>query len=844
MGYQLGIHLGASETTVAVADAGWPSLVPIGASVTVPTVLHLGPGGSVGGGGLAAARLARTDPAQFAQRFVERLGDPTPILVGGVGYSASALVARYLSWLVEQVTAVRGGPPELAVVIAPGSWPGRRREALADALARVEADIPILARSTTDAFAALLDRSGRAMPGHHAGSFDLGTNWFEAAVYAAMPAGVLVTGGPVGLADTTTTMLDELLRTHVLAQAAATSQAAITPTTATSTPPAATPPAPGSTPSAPADGLLAACAAAREELIAEESTSIEVGAAESGTGTAISVPVTRAEYENLVRPMIEDSVRALARALRSVPAAPEDLSLVILRGPGARIPLVGRLLSESVGATTRCEIQAESDLALGAALLAAAENPTEPASSQTVVLGPAAYVTTPPPSIPPISRPPTISSPVDTPPGAVAAGGDAGTGAAIGAGIGASAPAPVTALTALADGGATASPLVARAGAGDGSRTVRPAGPAGPFGSTRKLIAAAAALIVFVAGSVTLGLVLADGDEEPAAITAADTGSLPKSTIDQHPQLPADQMRNAEEAADLSAEYATAPTTTAEPGANTVISTGSAEVAPITGTAYAMFREVQKGVTVQVSATDTDDGLAKLCSGQADIAGASFALSDPACKDKVVGFEIAHHLLPIVVPKANTWVKCLTVAQVGEIWKRDSTVTSWNQVDPAFPNVPVRLVGPGPQTVHAKVFLASMTGSSDNTRQYQEVELEEVAEDVEYVQGAIGFMDYANFLSAADEVRAIQIDSGFGCVEPNALTAGTGMYLPLCKPLYIYASKESLRKPGVAAFMRYYMENQRQVTDRAHFVARDDATIRDNLAIVNGMTAGVEAVRT
>ncbi|WP_285224230.1 hypothetical protein [Frankia sp. Mgl5] len=40
------------------------------------------------------------------------------------------------------------------------------------------------------------------------------------------------------------------------------------------------------------------------------------------------------------------------------------------------------------------------------------------------------------------------------------------------------------------------------------------------------------------------------------------------------------------------------------------------------------------------------------------------------------------------------------------------------------------------------------------------------------------------------------------------------------------------------------MENQKDVTFRAHFVARDDATVRDNTAIVHAMTSGVEPVRT
>ncbi|TCJ38606.1 hypothetical protein E0504_14095 [Parafrankia sp. BMG5.11] len=41
-GYQLGIDLGVSETTVAAIEAGWPAVVPIGGSASVPTIPHIG----------------------------------------------------------------------------------------------------------------------------------------------------------------------------------------------------------------------------------------------------------------------------------------------------------------------------------------------------------------------------------------------------------------------------------------------------------------------------------------------------------------------------------------------------------------------------------------------------------------------------------------------------------------------------------------------------------------------------------------------------------------------------------------------------------------------------------
>ena len=49
----------------------------------------------------------------------------------------------------------------------------------------------------------------------------------------------------------------------------------------------------------------------------------------------------------------------------------------------------------------------------------------------------------------------------------------------------------------------------------------------------------------------------------------------------------------------------------------------------------------------------------------------------------------------MVVNAENDWATCLTVEQLKAIWEPDSTVDNWQDLDPSFPDEPLRLYGPG-----------------------------------------------------------------------------------------------------------------------------------------------------
>jgi ABC-type phosphate transport system substrate-binding protein/actin-like ATPase involved in cell morphogenesis len=849
MGYQLGIDLGTATTIVALADGDWPQVLTVAGSPSTPTVLYFPdrtsqtsarPAATAGPAvfGRAAQRRALADPARAATGFVARVGDPAPILAAGAAYQPEGLLTRFLERLVAAVAESRGENPDRVVVAFPTSWNARRRELFTEALDRLDVDVPVSATPAAEALGAVLSRRATARtPGRAAdlvAIYDFGAGSCETAVLSVTDFGCDVVGSPNGLGLAGGADVDSLLLEHVLRQAF----------------PEGTPA--GLDRSDPATAaalarLRADVVAAKETLAADDETSVAV----TLPGVFTWVTLRRDDLERLVTPAVEDSVRALTRTIRSVPVTPDGLSAVLLCGGVSRMPLVERMVRAALPGARRFEQRPAEDVAIGAALLAASlAAQEEPAAGATALIAPDLLSQPPEPSSFPSVPPPGGGSSAPATTGGVLAAGptrrDDTAATALIAAAYASFPATTTggpgdagaagarAAAAVTAGDATAWPVPA---AGSGSAGGPPGGrpPAGGErgrdGSralrslrTRGGIAALVAAVLFIGGGTALGVMLTASGGGASAGPSLVPSLLPSVTAPAGASgTPAVTPRNLVKVAD------------------------SAEVAPISELAADDFRQHQPNVTVSDDITTTDDAFAKLCKGQVAIAGTSYELDpqfapDPSCKDQVVPFEIAHHTLPIVVNPQNTWLGCQNLTQLKKLWDAGSTVTNWNQLDPSFPNAPIDFVGPARDSVQAQMFDASVAGSAGQSRSYTVKDLAGVAQTVESDPDAIGFLDFPTYETAGSQLRGVLVDGGQGCQPPNAVTAGTGLYLPLCKPLYVYARKDALRDPATAAYLRYYLQNEQTIATMTHYVPRDQATVTDNVNQLGQLTQGVGPV--
>lgn len=267
--------------------------------------------------------------------------------------------------------------------------------------------------------------------------------------------------------------------------------------------------------------------------------------------------------------------------------------------------------------------------------------------------------------------------------------------------------------------------------------------------------------------------------------------------------------------------------------ATNVVADGSSTVAPLTEAAADLFRDADPSINVTVATSGTGGGFEKFCAGETDLSNASRAIKDEEaalCAEAGIEFTeiiVANDGLAVVVPVGNTFAQCLTVEQLNTIWGPDAEgkITSWNQVDPSFPDAELALFGPGTDSGTFDYFTAEINGEEGAIRtDYSPSEDDNVlVQGIAGAEGGLGFFGLSYVTENADLVRAVDVDGGAGCVGASEATVQDGTYTPLGRPLFVYVNNASyMEKAQVKTFVDFYMENQAEVASLATFIPLTD----------------------
>ncbi len=265
---------------------------------------------------------------------------------------------------------------------------------------------------------------------------------------------------------------------------------------------------------------------------------------------------------------------------------------------------------------------------------------------------------------------------------------------------------------------------------------------------------------------------------------------------------------------------------------------GSSTVAPLSEAAAERFQAENPNVRVTVGTSGTGGGFEKFCAGEIDISDASRRIEpdeQAACRRRGIAYEelqVANDGLAVVVNKENDWANCLTVDQLKKIWDRGSNVNNWNQVDPSFPNEPMKLFGAGTDSGTFDYFTEAINGEEGRSRtDYNATEDDNVTvQGVSGTKGGLGYFGLSYYEQNQDKLKVLEINGGNGCVAPNRSTVQSGRYKPLSRPLFIYPSDRALRRPEVKAFVDFYLENEAQIAEQALFVPLTQAQLRESQA--------------
>ena len=264
-----------------------------------------------------------------------------------------------------------------------------------------------------------------------------------------------------------------------------------------------------------------------------------------------------------------------------------------------------------------------------------------------------------------------------------------------------------------------------------------------------------------------------------------------------------------------------------------IVSDGSSTVGPITQAVAEEFNAEAENVEITVDISGTGGGFERFCQGETDIQNASRPIEDDeiaACSENGVEwyeFEVAYDGLTVVVNEANDFLTCLTVDQLRQLWQKDSPVTTWADLNPDFPAEDIALYGPGTDSGTFDFFVETILGEDGEIREDftpsedDNVLVEGVAGD----ENALGYFGYAYYAENEDTLNAVAIDAGDGnCVSPSPESVQDGSYAPLSRPLYVYVRADSLQRPEVQEFMRFYVENAGELAADVGFVAAPDAS--------------------
>ena len=152
---------------------------------------------------------------------------------------------------------------------------------------------------------------------------------------------------------------------------------------------------------------------------------------------------------------------------------------------------------------------------------------------------------------------------------------------------------------------------------------------------------------------------------------------------------------------------------------------GSSTVYPITEAVAEDFQKSKKNsIRVTVGISGTGGGFKKFCRGETDVSDASRPITKKEMDDcKSAGIEyvelpVAYDALTVVINPKNDWAKTMTVAELKAIWEpaAQGKITNWNQVNPAWPDRPLKLYGPGADSGTFEYFTEAINGKAKATR--------------------------------------------------------------------------------------------------------------------------------
>ena len=280
---------------------------------------------------------------------------------------------------------------------------------------------------------------------------------------------------------------------------------------------------------------------------------------------------------------------------------------------------------------------------------------------------------------------------------------------------------------------------------------------------------------------------------------------------------------------------------------------GSSTVFPITEAVAEEFQRAAKGkMRVTVGISGTGGGFKKFCRGETDISNASRPILKSEmdiCKAAGISYyelPVAYDALTVVMNPQNAFLKNMTVAELKKLWEpaAQGKITKWKQINPAWPDQPVKLFGAGADSGTFDYFTEAVVGKAKSSRgdftasEDDNVLVQGVSRDV----NALGYFGYAYYAENQDKLKAVAISAAPGKpgVEPSIESVVNGSYQPLSRPIFIYINAKAYERPEVKQFVEYYMKKAAPLVSEVKYVPLPQKAYDYNLEHLNKKQLGTK----
>jgi molecular chaperone DnaK len=346
----VGIDLGTTNSEIAVVRDGKPFVFEEDGDPILPSFVGLAEDGR-----LLVGKAARNQYAVAPERTIKsikrQMGQDTTVKLGEQSYRPQEISAMILRALRDRASAQLGEPVKKAVITVPAYFNDGQRQATREAgeLAGLE-----VVRIINEPTAASLTYDPQSTDLRRILVYDLGGGTFDVSIVQAQ-MGVIEVLSSHGDTQLGGDDFDDLLLKHIVIKFEQQHSVDLSANLVSKA------------------RVLRAVEAAKRQLSSFAFVKVEEEfiAEKDGQALHLNLEIQRAEYEELIMPLLLRTMDSVQRALDDAKLTASQIDKIVLVGGSTRTPLVSQLLEGRLGQPTHQEVNPDLCVAMGAAMQAA-----------------------------------------------------------------------------------------------------------------------------------------------------------------------------------------------------------------------------------------------------------------------------------------------------------------------------------------------------------------------------------------------------------------------------------------------------------------------------------------